>query len=281
MKKKKHILYLIIAAILLSAWILWGNCTLEITSYTVSSSRIPAAFSGFRIIQISDLHNAEFGKENEKLVSVIMHTEPDIIVLTGDLIDSRNTDIEIALSFVRKITEIAPVYYVSGNHEARVREYTDLKTGMEKSGAVVLENEKVKVERNGSSITLMGIADPSFETDYLFGDARYIVDSRISELQEVQDGYTILLSHRPEQFQTYVDRNVDLVFSGHAHGGQFRIPFIGGLFAPNQGFFPKYDGGEFQEGNTTMLVSRGVGNSLIPIRIHNPPEIIVAQLHAQ
>ena len=124
----------------------------------------------------------------------------------------------------------------------------------------------------------MGIDDPSFQEDYLFGDSGSVAQQAIENLQNESDGYTILLSHRPELFDLYVDTGMDLVFSGHTHGGQFRLPFIGGLVAPNQGFFPKYDAGRFSKGNTTMIVSRGVGNSIIPIRFYNRPEIVVTML---
>ena len=199
-------------------------------------------------------------------------------MLTGDLIDSRHTDIEIALSFARQAIKLAPVYYVSGNHEARVREYEDLKMGLEEAGVVILENQKVQITWEGESITLMGIDDPSFREGYLFGDAESVAWQAIEDLQNESNGYTILLSHRPELFDLYVDTGMDLVFSGHAHGGQFRLPLVGGLVAPNQGFFPEYDAGQFTEESTTMIVSRGVGNSIIPVRFNNRPEIIVITL---
>ena len=199
-------------------------------------------------------------------------------MLTGDLIDSRHTDIEIALSFARQAIKLAPVYYVSGNHEARVREYEDLKMGLEEAGVVILENQKVQITWEGESITLLGIDDPSFREDYLFGDSESIARQALENLQNESDGYTILLSHRPELFDLYAENEIDLVFSGHAHGGQFRLPFVGGLVAPNQGFFPKFDAGQFTEENTTMIVSRGVGNSIIPIRFNNRPEIVMLTL---
>ena len=207
-------------------------------------------------------------------------TCPDIIVITGDLVDSRNTDIEIALEFARQAIKISLVYYITGNHEARISEYEELKMGLEEAGVIVLENEKVTMEREGESLTMIGLDDPSFREDYLFGDAVSVTQSALTELHNESDGYTILLAHRPELFDTYVDVGVDLVFSGHAHGGQFRLPFIGGLFAPNQGLFPEYDSGLYTEGITNMLVSRGVGNSLIPLRINNRPEIIVVEFQS-
>ena len=277
--KKKWILSLIaLILFILIVWTLWANTALEVNEYEIVSDRIPEAFAGFRIAQVSDLHNKDFGEGYGQLLTLLSQINPDIIVVTGDLIDSRQTDLDIALEFAWQAGKIARVYYVSGNHEARVPEYEDLKIGLVKAGVVILENQKVQITREGESITLMGIDDPSFQEDYLFGDSESVARQAIENLQNESDGYTILLSHRPELFDLYVETEMDLVFSGHAHGGQFRLPFVGGLVAPNQGFFPKYDAGLFSEGSTNMIVSRGVGNSIIPIRFNNRPEIIVATL---
>ena len=279
--KKHWFCFIAISLVVISACILLGNTNIEITEYYVTSSRIPDSFDGFEIAQISDLHNAEFGDENKDILELLSQIKPDVIVLTGDLIDSRHTDMDIALDFAGKAAQIAPVYYVTGNHEARIPEYEQLKMGLEDLGVTVLENQKVQITKDGESITLIGIQDPSFRTDYLFGDAESVSRQAITSLQNESDGFTVLLSHRPELFELYVDTGVDLVFSGHAHGGQFRLPVVGGLVAPNQGFFPKYDAGQFIEENTTMIVSRGVGNSIIPFRINNPPEIVVVELKRQ
>ena len=281
MKKpnKKTVLIVSVLVILcLGIWTLWGNIALEVNEYEIVSDRIPEAFAGFRIAQVSDLHNKDFGEGYGQLLTLLSQINPDIIVVTGDLIDSRQTDLDIALEFAWQAGKIARVYYVSGNHEARVPEYEDLKTGLVKAGVVILENQKVQITREGESITLMGIDDPSFQEDYLFGDSESVARQAIEDLKNESDGYTVLLSHRPELFNLYVDTGMDLVFSGHAHGGQFRLPFIGGLVAPNQGFFPEYDAGQFNEENTTMIVSRGVGNSIIPIRFNNRPEIVLVTL---
>lgn len=271
---------LLIGAVLagLLVWTLWGNRALEVNTYTVSSEKLPQSFSGFRIAQISDLHNAEFGADNEKLLAMLRQAAPDIIVLTGDLVDSYHTDLEIALHFAREAVKIAPCYYVTGNHEARISEYGMLKAGLEAAGVTILENEKLILEREGAYITLIGVEDPRFQTDYLTGDSKAVMAAALQELTVEEAGYTVLLSHRPELFDTYVQSGVDLVFSGHAHGGQFRLPLVGGLVAPNQGLFPEYDSGLYAEGNTHMLVSRGIGNSIIPIRFNNRPEIIVVEL---
>ena len=283
-KKKKPIIALAVVSALLTAlilWIIWGNTALQLNKYTVSSERLPRAFDGCKIAHISDLHNTEIGKNNETLLNMLREAKPDIIAITGDLIESRKTDIAAALHFAGEAVKIAPCYYVTGNHEARVTEYEDLKNGLEENGIMILENEKVQLERDEEYITLMGIHDPSFTTNYLFGDAESVSATTLSEFQNESDRYTVLLSHRPELFDVYVDSQIDLVFSGHAHGGQFRVPFIGGLVAPNQGFFPEYDAGLFSKENTTMVVSRGVGNSIIPLRFNNRPEIVVVELIRQ
>ena len=277
-KTKYMAIALGLALVAVILWTLWGNTALTVNTYTVSGDTIPENFSGFRIAQISDLHNAEFGKNNEKLLKLLREAAPDILVITGDLVDSYDTDVEVSLAFVREAVKLAPCYYVTGNHEARISEYPMLKAGLEAAGVQVLENEKLTLEREGERITLMGVNDPSFLTDYLTGDSEAVMQAALESLVEETDGYTVLLSHRPELFEAYVQSGVDLVFSGHAHGGQFRLPFVGGMVAPNQGLFPEYDSGIYTEGGTHMLVSHGLGNSIIPIRFNNRPEIIVAEL---
>ena len=272
----------VVAAVLLALiiWTVWGNTALELNTYTISSDILPEAFDGYRIAHISDLHNAEMGKDNEKLLDMLRETEPDIIAITGDIIDSRNTNIDIALQFTKAAMEIAPCYYVTGNHEARISKYDELKAGMEAAGVVVLEDEKTKISLEGGEITLIGVNDPSYQTDYLFGDAEAVMQSKLQEISDAENEFTILLSHRPELFEVYADNKMDLVLSGHAHGGQFRLPFVGGLVAPNQGLFPKYDAGLYTEENTNMIVSRGIGNSILPFRFNNRPEVILIELQS-
>ena len=183
MNRKKRVLFVVaFVLVVLILWTLWCNTALEVNEYEVVSDRIPQGFEGFRIAQVSDLHNAEFGEDNEKLIQLLSQTDPDVIVITGDLIDSRHTDIEIALDFARQAVKIAPVYYVSGNHEVRVHEYEDLKMGLGEAGVVILENQKVQITREGENITLMGIDDPSFQEDYLFGDSESVARQAIERL---------------------------------------------------------------------------------------------------
>lgn len=275
--RKKIILALCAAALLaLVIWTVWGNTALVLTEYTVQDPDIPAAFDGFRIVQVSDLHNGEFGRDNGRLLELIRAAQPDIIAITGDLIDSRHTDIPVALAFAERAVEIAPCYYVTGNHESRMEaEYAQLKAGLLALGVAVLENEKVKLDRSGETIQLLGVLDPAFETHYRTTEAA-TMEKNLASLS--QEGYQILLSHRPEFMDLYTQYDIDLVLSGHAHGGQVRLPYIGGLFAPSQGIFPKYDGGLFEEGQTKMLVSRGIGSSIIPLRFNNRPEVVLITL---
>ena len=279
-KKKKIIVLAVVAAILLAVviWTAWGNTALELNTYTISSDRLPEAFDGYRIAHVSDLHNTEMGKDNEKLLDMLREADPDIIAITGDLIDSRNTDIDIALQFTKAAMEIAPCYYVTGNHEARVSEYDELRGGLIEQGVLVLDDERIELELSYETIALFGVNDPSFQTDYLFGDSETVMQGKLQEISDEENDFTILLSHRPELFGVYADSNMDLVLSGHAHGGQFRLPFVGGLVAPNQGLFPKYDAGLYTEENTNMIVSRGIGNSILPFRFNNRPEVILIVL---
>lgn len=281
-KRKKLIVIAVMAVSVLTAilWIVWGNTALELNTYIMKSEDLPDVFDGYRIAHVSDLHNTEIGEDNEKLLEMIRTSEPDIIVLTGDIIDSRNTDIEIALRFAENAVGIAPCYYVAGNHEARISNYDVLREGLIELGVVVLEDSGVEIEKAGEKITLLGVLDPSFQTDYLFGDDATVMESKLQALTWDKDTYTILLSHRPELFDVYIENGIDLVFSGHAHGGQFRLPFVGGIVAPNQGLFPEYDSGLYSEGKTNMLVSRGIGNSILPFRFNNRPEVILVELRS-
>ena len=278
--KKKFIVLAAIVAILilLIIWIAYGNTDLEIYKYNVKSEDIPSEFDNFRIVQISDLHNAEFGENNEKLLLMLKQADADIIAITGDMIDSRNTDVDVAISFAQKAVNIAPVYYVNGNHESRVLgEYEKLKQGLTDAGVTILENSSADITIGDETISLIGINDPTFRMELVDDTMEQNIAHQLEDVIPDNDNYKVLLAHRPEYFDVYAG-NVDLVLSGHAHGGQFRIPFIGGLVAPGQGFFPEYYEGSHIKENTEMIVSRGIGNSIIPFRINNKPEIIVAEL---
>lgn len=275
---KRRVIVLITAAVLVPAlliWLLWANSSPAATQVTVASGALPEAFEGFKIAHVSDLHNAVFGRKNEKLLSLIRAAEPDIIAITGDLIDSRHTDIDSALAFVEAAAEIAPVYYVTGNHESRV-DFDEIEPRLIAAGGRVLRNEAEDIGHGGERIRLAGIDDPSFIRTG--GTAK---ERAAAELEQLGDGggtFTVLLAHRPELVEVYAEYGAGLVLSGHAHGGQVRLPLLGGLYAPGQGLLPEYDSGLYSLGETQMVVSRGLGNSVAPLRVNNRPELVIVTL---
>ena len=281
-KKRKRIIIVLsvfLAVVLaFSAWVIRSNKALELSSHTIKSDDLPEAFDGFRIAHVSDLHNTQIGDDNEKLLKMLEESDPHIIALTGDLIDSRNTDVQVALNFSEKALKIAPCYYVPGNHEARSSEYDKLKKGLLDLGVVVLEDSSTELELNGERILIIGADDPSFDTDYLYSTEEKTMQSFLKDYKDRDSDFTLLLSHRPELLNVYAENNIDLVLSGHAHGGQIRLPFSGGLYAPNQGFMPEYDAGTYSKGDTTMIVSKGIGNSAFPLRFNNRPEVVLIEL---
>ena len=276
-RKRKKILFIAAIAIVLVAWTVWSNITVGTTHYTVTSNRLPASFDHYKIVIVSDVHNAEFGVNNSWLIRQIKKESPDIIAITGDLVDSSKTDIEIAGKLVHQLVEIAPCYYVTGNHEAWLgSQYQELENILLDESVVTLHDNAVPLTKDHETIQLVGLDDPDF-TDRDASIQASMLESKINSMN-LSGSYCILLSHRPEAFDAYVTENMDLVLSGHAHGGQFRLPFVGGIIAPNQGLFPKYDAGMYSENNTTMIVSRGIGNSIIPVRFNNRPEIVSVEL---
>lgn len=269
-KKSIKIIRFILAICVIIIFFIWQNNDIVQTNYTYVNEKIPKSFSGFKIVQISDLHNKEFGKNQGRLLNIVSKQAPDIIVVTGDLIDSRYTSIDKAMKFIEGAVKIAPVYYVTGNHELRVNQYNILKQKIEQAGAVILDNEICDItNEHGDTIKIVGLDDGAIYSDTLEQLRKRIDNSN----------FTILLSHQPEALESYCASELDLVFSGHAHGGQVRLPFIGGLVAPNQGFFPKYTRGLYVKDMTTMVVSRGLGNSIAPLRIFNRPEVVTVTLN--
>lgn len=277
-KKRKWVIISAIALIFVIAFVIYGNYDIETNRYYIKSERIPKSFDGFRIAQVSDLHNAEFDKYNSTILEPIFHSHPDIIVITGDIIDSRNTDVDVAVAFAQKAVNIAPVYYINGNHESRVaKEYEILKKRLTGVGVIILENKAVDITRGDDSISLIGINDPGFRMELVDDTMEQNIAHQLMNVVPENDNYKVLLAHRPHYFDVYAG-SVDLVLSGHAHGGQFKIPYVGGFVAPGQGLFPEYYEGSYTKDNAEMIVSRGIGNSIIPFRINNRPEIVIAEL---
>lgn len=274
-KAKVFVVCLFCIAIVFLGWNIYQNQHIHINEITIKSDTLPQDFVGFKIVQVSDLHNAEFGGNNKDLLFAIENASPDIIVVTGDIVDSRRTDVQIAREFVNNASKIAPVYYVTGNHEARVPIEDEIDNVKLNENVVVLHNEDILLKNGDSTIQLIGIDDPDYKA---VKDSTEYMNKRLLKYCN-NEYFKILLSHRPELFEVYTGNNMDVVFSGHAHGGQIRLPFVGGIIAPHQGLFPKYDAGVYTNNNTNMVVSRGLGDSIIPLRINNPPELIVVTLN--
>lgn len=281
-KRIKRYLIIFFVIVGLAVFALWQNNSIVITEIQYSNSKTPDSFDGYRIVQVSDLHNKDF---QGRLVEKIWETDADIIVITGDLIDRRKSEINEAIEFVEEIVEIAPVYYVSGNHEQFSEDFDQLKEKLMDLDVELMDDHYIELFMEGDKIGIMGLADPAErhrDEEYQFIDRSSYVRSKLLDLVEgIDTDFNILLSHRPEDFSVYKEMKVDLTFSGHAHGGQIRIPFVGGLVAPNQGFFPKYTEGIYTEGESSMVVSRGLGNSIIPLRVFNRPELLVLTLRSQ
>ncbi|MGE6550788.1 metallophosphoesterase [Bacillus mycoides] len=278
-KKTKRIILIIGILVGISIFLYLQNNLISITEVKITSSKIPSSFKGYKILQISDLHNKKFGDNQDVLIQKVKSINPDIITITGDLIDSKSYDAEISMQVIRELVKEYPVYFVTGNHEKWSGKYNSLEKKLKKQHVTVLRNEHVIIQKGGHEINLLGIDDPEFNTGDI-DEGSIVKDAIVKAKIETQpDRYNVLLSHRPEFLEEYADEQVDLVLSGHAHGGQVRLPFIGGLVAPNQGILPKYTAGLYEQQNMSMIVSRGLGNSIIPQRVFNRPEIVVVQLN--
>lgn len=285
MKLQKKLIFAIAVAlaavVALIAYIVWENSSLTVTEYTHVSKNLPQGFDGFRVVQVSDLHAAEFGEDNEALLDAIKGAKPDLIVITGDLFDTRHGENEIGTSFAEKAAKLAPTCFVTGNHEHSEVIFNELAETLTESMVTVLRDECITLTRGSDTITIAGIDDPRFLADPDNPDAvtnGELISDALPEVMSAAEGYTLLLAHRPEHFELYAESGADLVLCGHAHGGQFRLPFVGGLYAPGQGILPEYTEGMHMSGGTTMIVSRGLGNSTFPFRFNNAPELVLITL---
>lgn len=254
---------------------LWAFLRYQNNHLTLSRYVLPELDS-LRIVHLSDLHGKHFGKNDEKLLKLIESLQPDIIVFTGDMVYKRNPDISRSLPFVRRAARLAPFYFVSGNHEHWNGDYEGIVRCLCEAGAVSLEDRAVTLP---CGVTLVGGTDGGALPE-IQGEKRAArrarVRARMLPLKSLKGpGFNILLSHRPELTDIYNELGFDLVLCGHAHGGQFRLPFVGAVFAPGQGLFPKYTEGLHRFPHTTMIVSRGLGGSLFPFRLFNYPEVLL------
>ena len=282
-RKKRWILAVILVLAVLAAYVLvslWVSTNyIVVREYTADTGK---SETGFRAAVFSDLHDHRFGGDNEKLAEEIRQTEPDIIIMDGDMLNAESEDASVPLELIGLLKDTAPVYYALGNHELDYMEngHSDLVEELENAGAVVLDKNYVDIEINGTKVRLGGLYD------YAFGlngnnDATAAPDDILSFLQDFQntDSLKIMLSHRPDSF-VFGDASkvwdVDLVISGHNHGGQVVIPFLGGLYGGDQGWFPEYVHGMYQKDNLLLFETSGLGSDKQKLpRFNNPPEVAV------
>lgn len=265
---------LLLLAALMAFLLLNSKYSLTVTDYSLSYPSLTAEFDGFRIVQLSDLHGAEFGEGSSRLVAAVRAQSPDIIALTGDFLDEGKTDDELPRLrvLVSALSAIAPVYFVSGNHDWASGEIDALAETLEECGAVYLRNEYVEIWRGGASIVLCGVEDPNGFADMIKPDAL------VAGLRgEHPDSFALLLGHRNYWLERYPQLDIDLALCGHAHGGIVRLPFLGGVLGSNARLFPEYDAGLFH-GRYDLIVSRGLGNSVPVPRFLNVPEIVSVTL---
>lgn len=275
MENKYVKIYIVIVTILLLVvFFRYQNNDLGTSKINYKNTRLPKAFNNYKIVHLSDLHNKSFGKNQSQLLNKISQQDPDIIVITGDLVDRRRYKLEPALDLIKGAVKIAPVYYVAGNHESHKGIYKEVKVNLEALKVTVLENKAVSIGKGEEKIDIVGLLDADF-----YKDEEVTFLNHLNSFFN-RDNFTILLSHKPNYFKDYSEAGIDLVFSGHAHGGQIRLPFIGGLVGPDQGLFPKYTSGIYTKNQTSMVVSRGLGNSLFPLRLFNKPEIVLITLES-
>lgn len=278
MKSKKKTIIIAICVLMIALFCFWQNNVLEVTHYTFSSSRVSARLDGYRIVQISDLHNKNFGRKQQHLINKIKELQPDMIVVTGDIVDSNHTNIDVAITFLEEAVNLAPCYYITGNHELWLDDtlYEKLINQIKNTGTTILDNEVVEINHNEKDDTVEDTTDfvmIGLDDGSLLGNTLHELSKDINTQK-----FVLLLAHEPQNMSFYSKENVDLILSGHAHGGQFRLPGIGGMIAPDQGLFPEYTEGLHVKNDVSMIISRGLGNSIIPLRILNQPEIVCVEL---
>lgn len=263
---KKYIIIILLLIILIIGF----HNDLDVSHYVYSDVEIPSAFDGYKIVQISDYHCKLINGSNNKLISAIKSCNPDLIVITGDMIDSDHSDISSVESLLKGIANIAPIYAVSGNHEFDLgAPYDQLLKLYSKYGVINLDDSKVIINKDNSHITLYGLSASKMDVVY-----------NPKALPETEIGtFSMLLYHYTNHFDYFTDNRFNLILTGHTHGGIIRIPFVGGLIGNNGTFFPAYDSGKFVHNQTTMISSRGIGDAFLP-RFFNHSELVCITLRS-
>ncbi len=264
--------------VLLLGFLYWQTYGIKTINLLFENENIPKNFDGVKILHLSDFHNSK--PCLEKTIQIAKKEKPDYIFFTGDIIDSRKTDIKIAEKLLIALNEICKVYYILGNHEVRIKNLQEFKETVKNTKTLLLENEKITLNNNGDIISLIGICDQNLSSNKTTSKMqKENYKNHIKRLAVADNTFKILLIHRPEYFREYVENGYDLIFAGHTHGGQFNIPFTDiGVYVPDQGLFAKYAKGIKTKDKSTLVISSGIGNSSFPFRLFNRPEIIAVTL---
>ena len=273
MRRRKTAVLLVLTALLAAGFLLWGNCSLQTTETALVSPALPPAFDGLRIVELADLHGRVFGRGNRRLLAAVRRAEPDLICIDGDLFDE-HTDLAMLPPLLRGLCAIAPVYYVTGNHEWRVPGLRGILAQMRACGVTVLQDDWRVLRRGEDALIVAGTDDPCGPAERKT-PAELIADIR-AEAGEA--AFLLLLAHRNDQLPQWSALGVQAVLAGHCHGGVVRLPFVGGLFGTDRRLFPAWDAGLYRQGETALYVSRGLGYTNVHFRLFNRPEVAVIVL---
>ena len=278
MAERKHRhgkLYLLLMALAAAGAAIWvGSSVLSVEEFAFTGARLPAGWDGGRLVVLSDLHGKRFGRQNSRLLEAVRKAGPDVICLCGDMMDEWSGT-EYLRPLLEGLVEIAPVYYVTGNHEWAIGDVPELKETLTAHGVTVLSNQFVTLERNGDSVVLAGIDDPNG-----YADQKTPEELAAEIYAACGDPFWMLLAHRNNRFSSqYSKLGADLVFSGHAHGGLIRLPFTDGLFSHDWDLLPSHTAGLYEENGSCLFVTRGLGNSGATFRLFNRPEVAMVTLH--
>lgn len=273
MRRRKTAVLLVLTALLAAGFLLWGNCSLQTTETALVSPALPPAFDGLRIVELADLHGRVFGRGSRRLLAAVRRAEPDLICIDGDLFDE-HTDLAMLPPLLRGLCAIAPVYYVTGNHEWRVPGLRGILAQMRACGVTVLQDDWRVLRRGEDALIVAGTDDPCGPAERKT-PAELIADIR-AEAGEA--AFLLLLAHRNDQLPQWSALGVQAVLAGHCHGGGVRLPFVGGLFGTDRRLFPAWDAGLYRQGETALYVSRGLGYTNVHFRLFNRPEVAVIVL---
>lgn len=273
MRRRKTAVLLVLTALLAAGFLLWGNCSLQTTETALVSPALPPAFDGLRIVELADLHGRVFGRGSRRLLAAVRRAEPDLICIDGDLFDE-HTDLAMLPPLLRGLCAIAPVYYVTGNHEWRVPGLRGILAQMRACGVTVLQDDWRVLRRGEDALIVAGTDDPCGPAERKT-PAELIADIR-AEAGEA--AFLLLLTHRNDQLPQWSALGVQAVLAGHCHGGVVRLPFVGGLFGTDRRLFPAWDAGLYRQGETALYVSRGLGYTNVHFRLFNRPEVAVIVL---